>query len=204
MASKKTKATEKEEEGRKAKDWIGFLNEFYRESDRSAAILIAGMIDYWLRELLRARFVDCPEVVDNLLENDRPLGTLGSRIALAYCLGLITDSEQRDLSVIKNIRNKFAHRLHGLTFSSDVIGAECDKLEGVPYRFPNKISDKMIPKSPNRERFYSVGFILAQTLENVCRKVDHITPRPEGRWVVLEQTLNADGSVRSEHSAWTR
>jgi DNA-binding MltR family transcriptional regulator len=201
---KKVKEQEKQEQSRKAKDWIGFLNEFYRETDRSAAILIAGMIDYWLRHLLQARFVEDAEVVDNLLENERPLGTLGSRIAVAYCLGLITESERKDLIVIKNIRNKFAHQLHGITFSSKVIGDECDKLKGVPLSLHADIPEEMFPKSSNREKFYSVGFVLAQTLEKMSRQIEHIPQRPEGRWVIIEQNMNDDGTVRSEHSAWTR
>jgi DNA-binding MltR family transcriptional regulator len=204
MAKKKV---EKEEQARKAKDWIGFLNEFSVESDRSAAILIASLIDYWLRELLQARFVDDPDVVDSLLDTERPLGSFGSRITTAFCLGLVTTSEKADLSAIKDLRNKFAHRLHGLNFQSGEIATICKKLKGTPFPETDN-SDEVIRslelETPNRQKYFQIGFVLAQTLEKMAKSVAHIPSRLEGRWVIVEQTQNEDGSLKSETKAWTR
>jgi DNA-binding MltR family transcriptional regulator len=112
----------------KSADLQGFINEFSTESDRATAILGAAILDEKLYQLLTAFLIDDAKEVPLLLDNEQPLGTFGSRIHGAYCMGLLSRTLFDTLIVIKSIRNSFAHRLRGLSFADEGIAKECEKL----------------------------------------------------------------------------
>jgi len=105
-----------------------WLDEFEKETDRGAALLGAAFADAVLETTLRAFFVDDEKEADSLLGVNQPLGSFGSRIRLAYCLGFVTKSQFSDLLNIAKIRNEFAHRLHSLYFDSPKITGLCANL----------------------------------------------------------------------------
>ena len=113
-------------------DWKGFYEELENETPRAAAIIAGAFIDGWLRQLIANFMVEDSRIVDELLgtdENgDRPLSTFASRIKAAYCLGLITRHEYDDLNLIRKIRNRFAHGMHGLSFDDEEIVSLCNSL----------------------------------------------------------------------------
>jgi mannitol operon repressor len=112
-------------------DFQGFLEEFQNESDRSAAIIGAAFLDEHLKQLLTNFFVDDPKEVAHLLSSESPLGSFGARIRAAYCLGLVSREYFQSLKLIKDVRNAFAHQLHGLTFDDKEIAAACRKLQAL-------------------------------------------------------------------------
>lgn len=101
-----------------------FLDEFQTESDRAAAVLGAALLDDLTSELL-SRCLLSGELAKKLLGINQPLGAFGARITAARAIGLISDDEFRDLNRVREIRNKFAHRLHGLDFESPQIRDMC-------------------------------------------------------------------------------
>ena len=129
MSSKRKRA--RTETTLKSQDLQGFINEFHSESDRATAVLGAALLDEKLLQLLETFFVDDKAQVDLLLQTEQPLGSLGARIRIAYCLGLITRNHFDTLTIIKGIRNAFAHQLHGLSFATPSIAKECDKLRSL-------------------------------------------------------------------------
>jgi len=56
------------------------------------------------------------ERVDGLFGGDAPLATFSSKIKLAFALGLITRKTRRQLDVIRQLRNDFAHARGALDF----------------------------------------------------------------------------------------
>lgn len=98
-------------------DYGEFLTEFQHESDRAAAILGGVLLDEHLRVLLKSVLIDDEETL-NLLERgeNSPLSSFSARIKGAYCMGLISKDVFDDLETIREIRNRFAHQLHGLSF----------------------------------------------------------------------------------------
>ena len=122
---------EREREKLQREDWNGFLKEFQGESDRAAAILGAAFLDEQLRFLLETFLIDDSES-KNLL--DSALRGIAVRAKAAFSLGFLSPLEYRDIGRIINIRNRFAHLLHGLTFKDPEITAQCDALE-----LPSKI-----------------------------------------------------------------
>ena len=101
-----------------------FLTEFQDESDRAAAVLGPAMLDELVKELLNAIFVS-RELAAKLTGKMMPIGTFSARITLAQAIGLISDPEARDLHRMRDIRNKFAHQLHGLSFDTHSIRDSC-------------------------------------------------------------------------------
>jgi len=113
----------------KAREWPAFAQEFQDETDRAAAVLGAAWLDVRLQRLLQNFLVDDPKVIAPLFEALGPLDAFGPRIRLAYSLGLISRMSFDDLVLIKDIRNAFAHNLHGLTFSDPQIARACSRLQ---------------------------------------------------------------------------
>ena len=103
-------------------DFDAFLVEFQSETDRAAAILAAAYVDDLLCKLLLASFVDNSETSTSLVKNEHPLGTFSSRISTSYAFGLITEDEHYDLDQLRVIRNRFAHKLIGLSFKTKLYG----------------------------------------------------------------------------------
>ncbi len=100
---------------------------------RELAIVAAGVLDLALAELLTIRVIDdAPEyeAFFGLNEDGRaPCATFGARIQLALLLGIITRSDADILRTIKNIRNKFAHRVN-VDFTSDIVKPLVLRLHG--------------------------------------------------------------------------
>jgi len=115
----------------KSKDFQGFLDEFQQENDRSAAIIGAAFLDEYIRQLLTNFFVEDVKEVSLMLSSESPLGSFGARIRAAFCLGLISREYFESLKIIKDIRNAFAHQLHGRTFDDEDIAAACKKLQAL-------------------------------------------------------------------------
>lgn len=105
-------------------DFHRFLDEFQEESERAAAVLGGAFLDDLLGELISESIVEGGPVED-LLGRARPLSSFGARITAAECLGLLTSDEARDLDLVRRIRNRFAHRTHGLAFETPEIADRC-------------------------------------------------------------------------------
>jgi DNA-binding MltR family transcriptional regulator len=110
-------------------DVNGFLDEFLGESDRATAVLGAAFVDWRLRQLIESFLIDEKDEMEELLAPDKPLGSLGARIRASYCMGLISKNEAYDLRRITEIRNLFAHQIHGLSFDDDAVRNECNRFK---------------------------------------------------------------------------
>lgn len=111
------------------------------QHDRAAAITLAAGVDQDLEILLRKFFVDEPNVVDKLMKGLAPLATFAARIESAYALGLISESERRNLNLIRKIRNDFAHQANlEVSFETPGIKERCLELEA-----PTKVSKNIYP-----------------------------------------------------------
>jgi mannitol operon repressor len=115
------------------KDFSAFLKEFQSESDRGAALVGAALIDHKLADTLRA-FMVRGKVADELIDGGTaPLGTFSARTKATFALGLINRHEMNECTLIRKVRNEFAHRKHGTTFKDPVISAFCHRLKsGLP------------------------------------------------------------------------
>lgn len=107
-------------------DWPEWTSELFDSSDRACAILGGVYLDARLLQLLKGFFVDEAAMVRDLMR--RELQPFVTRIKLCYALGFITSSERDDLDRVREIRNDFAHKLHGLSFATPMIATRCAQL----------------------------------------------------------------------------
>lgn len=88
-----------------------FVQRLLSAGDRAAVVLGAARLDVALENALRALMSAHPNGQDNLFDNDRPLGSLSAKIALAHRLGIIDQDVEHSLQLIRKIRNDFAHSI---------------------------------------------------------------------------------------------
>ncbi|MDP2983749.1 MAG: MltR family transcriptional regulator [Candidatus Latescibacter sp.] len=143
--------------------WDTFFDEFRQETPRAAVIISGAFLDSLLRDLIASFMIDEDNVVGELLGSDKnsetPLSSFGTRIKTAYCLGLISKAEYNDLKIIKKIRNKFAHKLHGYSFEEKEIVGLCNSLQ-------KPVILKVLPviQKSHRDKFVITVSILANQL----------------------------------------
>ena len=98
-----------------------------KESERGKVLVSCGFLEEQLREVLLAFMRDTPQTVELLDGGNAPLGTFSSRIGAAYSLGFITEAEHHDLTIIRRIRNEFAHNIEA-SFETRSVVDRCREL----------------------------------------------------------------------------
>jgi hypothetical protein len=81
-------------------------------SDTDLVILSTSLIDKFLRLILISGFRSntvSKTLIAQIFEGDGPLSTFSGRILVCIALGLTNPDVRHDLSIIRKIRNKFAH-----------------------------------------------------------------------------------------------
>ena len=173
----------------KIDDLSGLIEELASESDRASAIVAAAFLDEHLRDFLMHYFVDDEEASNNLLSNERPLGTFGARIRLFYSLGFASKKTLKALLLIKDIRNDFAHDLHGRSFEDPDIKAKCKKLyELMPFNQKADIT-------PRKMYHVSIVLILGSIDAEGVKLNEYRCQEAIGEWMfsggmVLEPTVS--------------
>ena len=111
------------------------ISELVSQGDRTCAVVCGSLLDYALyRCLLRSFTPMAIDDVNALFHNPTaPLGSMASRIIIAFSMGLIDANDKEQLNIIKNIRNAFAHSLTTIDFSSEPVDVECSKLTGLAF-----------------------------------------------------------------------
>lgn len=111
------------------------LEQFKKESDRAAVILVASIIDENLLILLKSYFVPIPNAEDSLFDMaTSPLSTFSAKIDTTYRVGLISGKFARDLHIVRKIRNAFAHDIYGCSFENGSIKSRINELNNsMPY-----------------------------------------------------------------------
>ncbi len=119
------------------------LNELTGNDQRSQCIVGAAWLEAKLSELIASFMVDKGET-KNLLENGA-LQNFGVKINAAYCLGLLTDTQYKNLKLIQDIRNAFAHQIDLRTFKDPWVAAKCNELVCYGLLDPNGIRQPIQP-----------------------------------------------------------
>jgi mannitol operon repressor len=98
-----------------------------KESDRGKVLVSCGFLEEQLKEILLAFMRDTTQSIDLLDGGNAPLGTFSARITAAYSLGLIRETEHHDLTIIRRIRNNFAHSVE-TSFETRSVSDRCREL----------------------------------------------------------------------------
>lgn len=168
--AKEAAVSTKKKEKRHTHQWtVDFLfQEFKKESDRAAVIMVAALIDEALTALLKNYFVSITSADDGLFENPTsPLSTFSAKIDICYRMGLISVKLSQDIHLIRKIRNSFAHDIYGCNFESWSVKTKIDMLR-------KNLSGLEQDEEGSRDKFlYCSGWILwcLNSLANEVKKL---------------------------------
>jgi hypothetical protein len=157
------------------------LDEMQNESDRSAAILLGAELDDTLGQILEKHLLPPRDKKDR--------GAIGKtfyvRIELTSRLGLVHPLFHRELHLIKDVRNEFAHKKLGITFDNMKVQAITSKL-AFPRAFDLVIHAlataqpemASLTNQNSRDRFILSGAILLHRLNSVLEQVSQVEISP--------------------------
>src|ERR1700730_7129354 len=93
-------------------EFSAFLPELKKETDRGMVLIATSFIDELVRRTLLAFLLES-DTSSSLVEGfNAPLGSLATRCAAAFALGLISERELQEADTLRKIRNQFAHHVH--------------------------------------------------------------------------------------------
>jgi len=99
-------------------------DEIEKQTDRGAAIVAAALLDNILENLIVARLIiQSPKRRKALFGQFAPLRSFSAKIELGFALGLFNNQRRESLELIREVRNKFAHRLEAAGFDHSEIAA---------------------------------------------------------------------------------
>ena len=87
------------------------------ERGRGAVLVGVARVDAALQHLLQAVIAPPSLKADELFLPERPLGSIGAKVALASRLGLIDAGVERALQALRKLRNAFAHSAETATLA---------------------------------------------------------------------------------------
>lgn len=132
------------------------------ESDRGCVLVYAALIEEELGKTLLAALPVRSSANELLSTNhNAPLGTFYAKELAAHALRLISDDERENISIIRKMRNDFAHKaLH--SFREDRAQSQCQRLT---YGIANMVDDLRVTDAVSAKwRFHLVCSALALTL----------------------------------------
>lgn len=107
------------------KELEGIMKSLSQETDRSAAIIAAGVIEGLLEKIIIHKLTNKDSnLVGQLFNNRGPMSDFHSKILIASAFGIISKNAEQDLTKIKTIRNVFAHAIHAISFDIPEIDNE--------------------------------------------------------------------------------
>jgi hypothetical protein len=111
--------------------WYHALDQCESDSDRAVGLVGGALVESLLDEVLVAHTVQGETTTALLRSHIAPAGALGAfslKIHLAHLMSLYSQTVYEDLKDIKEVRNRFAHRLEIDSFSHPEVKDRCLRL----------------------------------------------------------------------------
>jgi DNA-binding MltR family transcriptional regulator len=160
-----------------------FVKDIHGKSDRAVAIVGAAVLNAHLEQLLNAFFVNDPAEIASMTGNDRPLGTFGNRIRMAYLAGLISKEEHEDLWSINQIDEAFTRDMGETSFTDTPISIWC-----LDMRLPNRILLSGEMRTPRRMFVFTTALLLRQLTQRIqMAEAERRQPPPPFSLIELEK-----------------
>ena len=154
---------------------LHFLN---NETDRSIVIVAGALLDEALKELLKAKLLPSQKKERCVLTgSNSPIGSFSARIDLCYQLGLISKLLQRDLHIIRKLRNDFAHNPFDLSFNSSSVKSRIKELDVVSNDKERILEDRKNCGPPGIKHDFI--FLVSWLLHSVTEPINDIKPFKE-------------------------
>jgi hypothetical protein len=113
---------------RDAKRERATIENIEKGDDRSAAILAGAYLEDRLTSAIKVRLISDAEVHGKIFKGYGPLATFSAKIDLAYLMRILDRNTRDGFHTIREIRNRFAHRLDLDNFESSMVRDLCKKL----------------------------------------------------------------------------
>ncbi len=125
------------------------------ETDTGIAIVSAAYFDDCLKKLFSLNIdKSSRKIFEAIFDFNGPLGTLSSKINLAFGLSLISKETHQRLNSIRKIRNEFAHSPYGISFNTEEIKNKIIGIDVNHKRFIDEIRKskkiRSVTKPPSR------------------------------------------------------
>jgi Mannitol repressor len=105
------------------------IEELATRTHPGAAMVAAGIVEDWLTAILESKMRPLSNRFKaQIFKGYGPLSSFSAKLHICYALSFIDEPTYKDIQVIKDIRNEFAHTLKPLNFESDEIKRLCQKL----------------------------------------------------------------------------
>ena len=118
----------------KDQEFKKFIEEIKKESERAQAIICHAYVEDLLKELLKKRLIDFN---DDLTESI-PFKHL---LNLCHITGIVNKAERKDIKLLAEIRNRFAHKRKIKSFNAIDIPELCNGL-----RIPKPLTIELTPQ----------------------------------------------------------
>jgi hypothetical protein len=135
-----------------------YFKELTGESDRACALIAAAALSEALRELLAETFFGLENYDKLFFAPHALLSDFASRTELSFALGLISPREQSILTIIRHVRNAFAHSVGQFTFANELIMKELAK---------TKLQEQSVYKGP---KDFFINLTLASYVQLLSRR----------------------------------
>jgi DNA-binding MltR family transcriptional regulator len=131
------------------------VEDFGTQTDRGLAIVAVSLLEQMLEIVLTQRMMPLSKKrYAAIFGTMAPLSSFSAKIEMALALGVISENFYYQLHALREVRNRFAHRIEALTFDHP----EIQKAMHVAHsRLPVRMSD---PKSDFLLRFSVAGLML--------------------------------------------
>lgn len=133
--------------------FLQVFNELNSATDRAAAIVGGSIVELALQSALEAQLHRDEELTNSLFRPSGALGAFAAKISLGFLVGIYGQDGRKELTIIKNIRNAFAHRLDIDGFDDVAIR---DKVLNLTFGDRYAIDVQQRPP-PNRDHSLPIG-----------------------------------------------
>lgn len=162
---------------------LSFLSEMKKETYRGQALVIASLLEQMLEETLDAGLQDVPAKRKLFDGPTAPVSSLYSKTKLACAMGLINADEERDIDIIRSIRNEFAHNIDA-DISNPHIENKCKSLKlGLEYLDALDENDESRVEDPEA-RFMMVATSIVTRLYNRAHYVTNTKTKFSGEFPI--------------------
>lgn len=146
-------------------EFFPYLELLAKESDRGKVLISTGFLEEQLKNVLLAFMLHTPQANELVSSANAPLGTFSSRISSCYVLGLISEDEHHDLTLIRRIRNDFAHNIH-TNFDTKSVVDRCKQLRLKAHDYTSEKLGEVVMEASGQFTTSAVAIIM------------HLTNRP--------------------------
>lgn len=158
--------------------FLPYLDLLGQESDRGRVLISTGFMEEQLKDILLAFMLKDRQAADLVTSGNAPLGTFSARISACYLLGLVSEDEHHDLTLLRRIRNDFAHDMH-TSFETPSVIDRCKLLRHKAHDYKSEQQGDVIV--PPTGQFTTAAVGLIANLTNRAHYVSR-SRRSYGEW----------------------